>query len=54
MAKLIRDKIPEIINNNSKKSEVEILSETEYKKALKAKLVEKAEEVSDQNLWIRL
>jgi predicted house-cleaning noncanonical NTP pyrophosphatase (MazG superfamily) len=45
--KLIRDKIPDIIKANHKKCEVKILSNTEYKQALKSKLLEEAQEVFD-------
>jgi predicted house-cleaning noncanonical NTP pyrophosphatase (MazG superfamily)/alkylation response protein AidB-like acyl-CoA dehydrogenase len=43
--KLVRDKIPEIININSQKSQVKILNIKEYQQALKQKLVEESQEV---------
>ncbi|WP_017293297.1 acyl-CoA dehydrogenase family protein [Geminocystis herdmanii] len=43
--KLVRDKIPEIINTKNKKSQVKVLNINEYKKALKQKLVEESQEV---------
>ena len=45
--KLIRDKIPDFIDTERQKSQVKILSDSDYKQALKAKLVEEAEEVFD-------
>lgn len=43
--KLVRDKIPEIINTNNQKSQVKVLNIKEYKQALKQKLVEESQEV---------
>jgi len=43
--KLIRDRIPEIIENNGDKAEVRELNDEEYKKELLKKLVEEAKEV---------
>ena len=42
--KLIRDKIPEIIEADGKKCEVEVMDDEEYKEYLKDKLLEEAEE----------
>lgn len=42
--KLIRDKIPEIIEANNGKYELRIMKEDEFKKELKKKLVEEAKE----------
>lgn len=43
--KLVRDKIPEIINTNNRKSQVKVLNLKEYKQALKQKLIEESQEV---------
>lgn len=43
--KLVRDKIPEIIENNGEKPITRILSEEEYKKELEKKLNEEYQEV---------
>ncbi|BAQ62513.1 acyl-CoA dehydrogenase family protein [Geminocystis sp. NIES-3708] len=43
--KLIRDKIPQIINSTNKKCQVKRLSNSEYKQALKYKLIEESKEV---------
>jgi predicted house-cleaning noncanonical NTP pyrophosphatase (MazG superfamily) len=43
--KLVRDRIPEIIEAEGRKCQVEIMDETEYRQALLKKLVEEAEEV---------
>lgn len=43
--KLVRDKIPQIINTNNGKCQVKILNNAEYKQALKVKLREEAQEV---------
>ena len=49
--KLIRDKIPEIIQSSGKTCETEILSEEEYLKMVDAKLDEElAEYHKDQNI----
>ena len=49
--KLVRDKIPEIIEKSGNKCEVEILSDEEYLKMLDAKLDEElAEYRKDQNI----
>lgn len=45
--KLVRDKIPEIIENNNEKCEVRILNDNEYKLELTKKLLEEANEVKD-------
>jgi len=42
--KLIRDKIPEIIEADGKECEVEVMGDEEYKEYLKNKLLEEAEE----------
>ncbi|WP_425445865.1 nucleoside triphosphate pyrophosphohydrolase [Dethiothermospora halolimnae] len=42
--KLVRDKIPEIIRNDNKKCEVEIVNSDELKDSLNKKLVEEVEE----------
>lgn len=47
--KLIRNKIPKIINSNHQKCQVKKLSNSEYKKALKHKLIEESEEVLTAN-----
>jgi predicted house-cleaning noncanonical NTP pyrophosphatase (MazG superfamily) len=47
--KLIRDKIPQIINLNNQKCQVKKLSNTEYKEALKRKLIEESQEVLTAN-----
>lgn len=44
--KLIRDKIPEIIDQSGNNYEVRTLNEIEYLQALKDKLVEEAQEVA--------
>lgn len=43
--KLVRDKIPEIIENNNEVAEVRILSDEEYLNHLKLKLLEEYNEV---------
>ncbi|PSB22814.1 nucleotide pyrophosphohydrolase [filamentous cyanobacterium CCP1] len=43
--KLIRDRIPEIIQAAGKQCVVEVLSEEEYQQALRQKLIEEAHEV---------
>jgi len=45
--KLVRDKIPEIIEQNGDSATVHILNDDEYKKALLKKLVEEAGETLD-------
>ncbi|WP_308256596.1 hypothetical protein [Geminocystis sp. GBBB08] len=47
--KLIRNKIPQIINSNQQKCQVKNLSNAEYKEALKQKLIEESTEVSEAN-----
>jgi len=42
--KLVRDRIPEIIENSGKKANYRVLSEEEYKQALKDKLLEEVNE----------
>lgn len=49
--KLVRDKIPQIIESDGKKCDVEILSDNEYIKMIDAKLDEElAEYHKDQNI----
>ncbi len=49
--KLVRDKIPEIIEADGKKYEIEIASKEEYFELLKQKLIEETEEfMEDENL----
>ncbi|MCY7385642.1 MAG: nucleoside triphosphate pyrophosphohydrolase [Microcoleus sp. CAN_BIN18] len=45
--KLVRDRIPEIIRQSGNECEVIILSETEYRQALRQKLIEEAGEVAE-------
>ena len=45
--KLVRDRIPEIIERDSRDYEIATMSEEEYRKALRAKLVEEAEEAAE-------
>ena len=47
MQKLVRDKIPEIINQKWEKCEFIISSGNQYSKALKEKVVEEAKEILD-------
>ncbi len=42
--KLVRDRIPEIIQNSNKRCAIETMSEPEYRQALLEKLVEEAQE----------
>ena len=42
--KLVRDRIPEIIQANGKRCSIETMSELEYRQALLEKLVEEAQE----------
>jgi len=42
--KLIRDKIPEIIREDGKDLEIDVMDDQEYKEYLKYKLLEEAEE----------
>jgi len=44
--KLVRDKIPEIIQQSGLKCETLTLSESEYRQALRQKVVEEAQEVA--------
>jgi predicted house-cleaning noncanonical NTP pyrophosphatase (MazG superfamily) len=44
--KLVRDRIPEIIEKDGRGCEVAILSEDEYRQALRAKLIEEAKEAA--------
>lgn len=44
--KLVRDKIPEIIEASGKKANVRYLDDDEYKHALKDKIIEEAKELS--------
>jgi predicted house-cleaning noncanonical NTP pyrophosphatase (MazG superfamily) len=45
--KLVRDRIPEIIRENDIECEIVVLSDTEYCKALRLKLIEEAGEVAE-------
>lgn len=45
--KLVRDKIPEIIERNGDKAIVRVLDDEEYKKELLKKLIEEATEVKE-------
>lgn len=47
--KLVRAKIPEIIEKSGKEFSYKIVSDEEYEKALKEKLIEEAIEVSKAN-----
>ncbi|MEA3293097.1 MAG: nucleoside triphosphate pyrophosphohydrolase [Patescibacteria group bacterium] len=47
--KLIRDKIPEIIESNNGKYELRIMKENEFKKELRQKLIEESKEVIKAN-----
>lgn len=44
--KLVRDRIPEIIQTDGRQYEVKVVSSEEYTQLLKAKLVEEAQEVA--------
>jgi len=44
--KLVRDRIPEIIKNSGNQCETTILSDQEYQKALRQKLIEEATEAA--------
>jgi predicted house-cleaning noncanonical NTP pyrophosphatase (MazG superfamily) len=44
--KLVRDRIPEIIERSGKRPVVRVLGEEEYRQALRAKLVEEANEAA--------
>lgn len=49
--KLVRDEIPEIIENSGRRAQYHILSEEEYLTALDKKLIEEVEEYqADKNL----
>ncbi len=47
--KLVRDRIPEIIRQSGNECEVVILSQAEYRQALRLKLIEEATEVAEAN-----
>lgn len=47
--KLVRDKIPEIIEQNNEVAITEILKDEDYKKELKNKLIEECNEVTKAN-----
>jgi len=47
--KLIRDKIPEIIAGKGDVAKVSILSDLEYTKALKTKMIEESQELQEAN-----
>ncbi len=44
--KLVRDRIPEIIQNAGKQCDIETLSDADYRQALRAKLIEEATEAA--------
>lgn len=44
--KLIRDRVPEIIRESGRECDVEVLDEAAFRKALREKLMEEAEEVA--------
>ncbi|HEY9295691.1 MAG TPA: nucleoside triphosphate pyrophosphohydrolase [Phormidium sp.] len=55
--KLVRDKIPEIIQQSGSKCETLILAESEYRQALRHKVVEEAQEIAvadEENLVTEL
>lgn len=52
--KLVRDKIPEIIENNGEIPIIRKLSDVEYKEELEKKLYEEYEEVLDSNCSNRI
>lgn len=45
--KLVRDRIPEIIEQDGRKCATETMSEDEYRQALREKLVEEAQEAAE-------
>ncbi len=45
--KLVRDQIPEIINNNGEESVIRVLDDEEYKVELYKKLIEETNEIID-------
>lgn len=45
--KLVRDRIPEIIHQSGNQCEIAVLSDPEYKQALRVKLIEEAKEVAE-------
>lgn len=48
--KLIRDRIPQIIEKAGKQCQVHVLSDDQYKTELKRKLIEEANEVNDASI----
>lgn len=55
--RLVRDRIPEIINQSGERAAVDALNATEYQQALRRKLVEEAQEAamaSERDLVIEL
>ncbi|XWK91248.1 MAG: nucleoside triphosphate pyrophosphohydrolase [Phormidium sp.] len=55
--KLVRDKIPEIIQQSGLKCETLTISESEYRQALRQKVVEEAQEIAaadEENLIMEL
>ena len=47
--KLVRDRIPELIQKSGSQYDITTLSETEYRQALKDKLLEEAQEVAQSS-----
>lgn len=47
--KLVRDRIPEIISENGLNYEIITLDESEYRQALRQKLIEEAQEAAEAN-----
>lgn len=47
--KLVRDRIPEIINNAGKTCKIEYLDREQYQQALREKLIEEAQEAAQAN-----
>lgn len=47
--KLVRDRIPEIIRQSGIECEIAVLSDAEYRQALRLKLLEESEEVAEAN-----
>jgi predicted house-cleaning noncanonical NTP pyrophosphatase (MazG superfamily) len=47
--KLVRDRIPEIIRQSGMECEISVLSDAEYRQALRHKLIEEAGELAEAN-----